>query len=85
MGRVLNTMGYPNFSQQELEITVSKFTKDKFAASLGEVFQHNTFIRKGISGDWKNHFSEKNIAAFKLVAGDALLSLGYELNSDWDI
>lgn len=85
LGRVLNTMGYYNFSQQELEITVSKFTKDKFGASLGEVFQHNTFVRKGISADWKNHFSEVNAAAFKLAAGDALLSLGYELNSDWGL
>lgn len=85
LGSLLIAIGYVNFSRKELEDTVSKFTKEKFKASLGEVFKHNTFVRKGISGDWRNHFSEENVVTFKRVAGDALLSLGYEVNSDWNI
>jgi hypothetical protein len=39
--------------------------------------------RKGIIGDWKNHFTEAHRCAFKEVAGDILIRLGYEENSDW--
>lgn len=81
----LNMVTDHYFSDQELETAVSKFTKEKFGAMLGETFQHNTFVRKGISGDWRNYFSSKNIEDFKENAGDALLSLGYELNSDWQL
>ena len=85
LGHVVFALGCTDISQKELESTVLKFTKEKFKASLGEVFKHNTFVRKGISGDWRNHFSKENVATFKRVAGGALLSLGYELNSDWNI
>ena len=42
-----------------------------------------SFNRKGISGDWKNHFSPEQVAAFKRVAGERLIELGYESGQDW--
>ena len=36
-----------------------------------------SFYRKGVSGDWKNHFSEKDEAVFRDLAGDTLIRLGY--------
>ncbi len=46
-----------------------------------------SFRRKGIAGDWRNHFDEKVIAAFRNSAGGEwnrlLLELGYESRSDW--
>lgn len=41
------------------------------------------FNRKGIAGDWRNHFTPEHIAAFKRVAGDALIALGYEQSDRW--
>lgn len=83
--KALNAIGYQDLSRKSLEITVFKFTKDRFSALLEKTFKHNTFVRKGISGDWRNYFSEKNVVDFKFAAGETLLSLGYELNSDWGI
>jgi hypothetical protein len=40
-------------------------------------------IRKGISGDWKNHFSPLVKALFMKMSGNFLIETGYELNSDW--
>jgi len=40
-------------------------------------------FRKGISGDWRNHLSEKHIALFKELAGQMLIDLGYEHNFEW--
>ena len=39
--------------------------------------------RKGIVGDWRNHFTEDHRRVFKQVAGDLLIRLGYEKDTDW--
>jgi sulfotransferase 6B1 len=40
-------------------------------------------FRKGIAGDWRNHFTEDHRRAFKEVAGDILIRLGYEKDMAW--
>jgi len=41
------------------------------------------FYRKGIAGDWKNHFDDGEKRIFKDVAGDMLIQLGYEKDLSW--
>ncbi len=43
----------------------------------------NSFYRKGVSGDWRNHLTESDQALFKSLAGDLLIKLGYERNDSW--
>ncbi len=43
----------------------------------------DSFVRKGVAGDWKNHFGDAERAVFKDVAGDELISLGYEQDGAW--
>lgn len=43
----------------------------------------NSFLRKGIVGDWKNHFTPEARRMFDHYAGDALVDLGYESNRQW--
>ena len=45
-----------------------------------DVKSHN---RKGVAGDWKNHFEEKHKQLFKEKYGSLLVQLGYEQNNDW--
>jgi hypothetical protein len=40
-------------------------------------------FRKGIIGDWRNYFTSEHKQAFKNVAGQLLIDLGYEPNFDW--
>jgi hypothetical protein len=42
----------------------------------------NTF-RKGAIGDWRNHFTAAHSAAFKAMAGKALIEQGYEDDLAW--
>ncbi len=45
-----------------------------------DIKSHN---RKGISGDWKNHFEEEHKQFFKEKYGSLLVQLNYEKNNDW--
>ncbi len=39
--------------------------------------------RKGVSGDWRNHFTNEDKSMFKSIAGELLVELGYEQDLDW--
>ena len=39
--------------------------------------------RKGVPGDWRNHFNEEHIALFKQQFNDLLVKLGYETDDAW--
>lgn len=38
-----------------------------------------SFLRKGIAGDWKNHFDEECNQRYCAIAGEALAAAGYEV------
>jgi hypothetical protein len=42
-----------------------------------------SFYRKGVAGDWRNHFTAEDSRIFKEEAGDLLIQLGYEKDLDW--
>jgi len=42
-----------------------------------------SFLRKGVSGDWKNCFSREAAELFDHYAGNMLLELGYESDNKW--
>lgn len=42
-----------------------------------------SFFRKGIAGDWKNYFTERDKQIYKEEAGGLLIELGYEIDDDW--
>ncbi len=49
---------------------------------VGEENQ-NSFLRKGIIGDWKNVFTQEAKELFDSYAGCALIKLGYEKDNSW--
>jgi len=42
-----------------------------------------SYLRKGIAGDWKNHFSKEARQVFNEFAGKELIKLGYEVDDNW--
>ncbi|MBI4530371.1 MAG: hypothetical protein HY709_02515 [Candidatus Latescibacteria bacterium] len=48
-----------------------------------QVFGGTGTFRKGVIGDWRNHFSEEHKRVFKELAGQLLIDLGYERDDDW--
>lgn len=69
--------------EDAMRVAIDANSKEKFSKSLDKTFKHNTFVRKGIAGDWKNHFDEKHKAIFKKNAGELLINLGYEADLGW--
>jgi len=45
--------------------------------------QKSGTFRRGLPGNWREHFTDANKARFKAVAGDLLVRLGYEDGNDW--
>lgn len=58
-------------------IEVNSFKKLSGGRKQGEQSK-SSFFRKGISGDWKNHFDEDVISAFKKEMGNYIEKYGYE-------
>jgi hypothetical protein len=53
-------------------------------AVAGLAFGDSLTFRKGLIGDWRIHFSPEHKRAFKAVAGQLLIDLGYEHDFDWE-
>ncbi len=49
----------------------------------GEEDSSSVRFRKGVAGDWRNVFTERDESIFKEKAGDLLVELGYEKDSGW--
>jgi len=74
----------------ELEINTSKLkkivrkysfeNKSGRAKGIEDIQSH---YRKGISGDWANHFTPKIKSEFKDLFGQLLISTGYERDLNW--
>jgi hypothetical protein len=43
----------------------------------------SSFYRKGVAGDWKHLFDERDRQIYKEEAGELLIRLGYEKNGGW--
>ncbi len=57
-------------------LDAGSFDKLTQGRSRGEE-DKSSFFRKGVVGDWKNHFNESHIAAYREAAGDLPAKLGY--------
>jgi len=61
------------------EIRFSEMTKGR-GRGMEDACSH---YRKGVAGDWVNHFKPQHKEYFKKTYNDVLLKLGYESTSDW--
>lgn len=62
---------------------VEKRTFEKLTGRKKGQENRNTHLRKGVPGDWANHFTPTHTRAFKDRYNDLLLKLGYVDSPDW--
>jgi hypothetical protein len=75
-------------SQQEIDpwrigAAVEKYSMHRMTGRKPGQEDRTSVIRKGIVGDWANHFSREAATLFDHYAGDALVALGYEKDRHW--
>jgi len=71
-------------NEKMLETVLDKYRFDKISGgrTRGEEDTHHHY-RKGIAGDWRNHFNDANKEYFKELFNDLLIHLGYEKDENW--
>lgn len=65
------------------EEIVEKYSFKKQSGRDPGATDSKKYLRKGIVGDWKNHFSDTSKILFHDQAGSQLIKLGYENSSEW--
>lgn len=66
-----------------IETTVEKFSMQRMTGRRPGREDRTSFIRKGVAGDWRHHFTRETAQIFDDLAGDALIELGYEPDRAW--
>lgn len=86
-GQILDFFELAGHDSLVEEMAASRLRKEEdIARSLDGMVglrMRNT-ARKGIVGDWRNHFNEQHVAEFKRLSGDVLVRMGYEATQDWN-
>lgn len=63
--------------------TVDHFSMESITGRKSGEEDSSSFVRKGITGDWKNHFTREAAEVFDRYAGEALILAGYEDDHGW--
>lgn len=82
MGRLLKFLG-AGADERTVRGCVDAASFEKLSGGRERGQEAASFYRKGIAGDWRNVFTEENKRAFKAIAGDLLVELGYAEEDDW--
>ncbi len=82
MGRVFDHYEVGLSKEQVRRITDKHAFKTATGREAGQE-DPNAFNRKGVAGDWVNHFTPQLKAKFKEIAGETLQRFGYVTDEDW--
>jgi Sulfotransferase domain len=83
LARVLRDLTAQEFCTERLSQVDKQYSFHHLTGRQPGQEKKNTFIRKGIAGDWKNNFSPEARQVFAEFGGPQLIKLGYEPNDHW--
>lgn len=81
--RILGFLGADSSEQSIRECVDATGFEQMSSRKSGQEDSSSVRFRKGVAGDWKNVFTERDKQIFKEHAGDSLVKLGYESDNDW--
>ena len=70
-------------SPEEAGAIAEEFSFERQAGRQPGEENRKSFLRKGVVGDWRSHFSPEARETFDRYAGDELILLGYERDRAW--
>lgn len=81
--RITKRLSGKNLSSSQAQAIAQKYSFEKQSGRKPGQEDSGSFMRKGIIGDWKNHFTPEARRLFDKYAGEALITLGYEKDHAW--
>jgi hypothetical protein len=81
--KALSFLDYSVADGIDINKVVSKFSFENQTKRKSGQEDKKSFLRKGISGDWINHFSKESRQVFNHYAGKELILAGYESDNNW--
>ena len=83
MKQALELVTQKDVDQWLLESTIQRCSMERMTSRKSGKEDRTQHIRKGVVGDWQNHFTRAAAEAFRDLTGDTLMTLGYEESADW--
>ena len=83
MKKILQYLLAHDIDDVKLDSCISKFSFENVTGRNPGEEDVYSFVRKGIVGDWKNHFTREAREIFNYHAGQTLVDLGYEPDRAW--
>ena len=83
MTRLLEQHTSKAVDQDRLKNIVANHSFEALSGRKAGTEDPDAFIRKGIVGDWKNHFGTEAAQVFDHHFGETLVKLGYETDRGW--
>ncbi len=69
--------------EEQVASSIERFSFERLAGRSPNSENSNSYLRKGVIGDWRNHFSREAARMFDKHFGNALIQCGYESDHDW--
>lgn len=69
--------------ENQIRESIARYSFERLAGRAPDSENSRSYLRKGVIGDWRNHFSRQSARIFDKHFGDALIRCGYESNRDW--
>ena len=81
--RVVKRLSNDQPDPARVQEIVDEFSFEKQSGRKAGSENKKSYLRKGVVGDWKNHFSTEACEIFDKYAGKELVLLDYEQNRNW--
>ena len=83
MNTLVTSLVGDQINKERVERAVDQFSMKRMTGRNPGEEDKGSFIRKGVVGDWKNHFTKDAGEVFDRLAGEVLIELGYEQDNSW--
>jgi len=83
VGRAIDKIIKVKVNYDYISQIVEKYSFKSLSKRNSGYENRSSFLRKGVSGDWKNYFNKEARELFNFFAGNQLIKLGYEKDRSW--
>lgn len=83
LSHAMSTLTGEPADPDRIRMALNKFSFERQSGRPTGQEDRSSFLRKGIVGDWRHHFSRQSAEVFDRYAGQTLITTGYEKDHAW--